>query len=75
MVVIQVEQQDPGDTTVQTCSPFQELDPIPVWQVQVGGHQRHLLVATSQLRQLDKTVRGRTCGQYSIVRPEPVVQC
>jgi hypothetical protein len=72
--LIQIEQQDPYDTVVQTGGSFQELDSVPVWQIQVGSHQRHLLAAASQPSQLGETVRGRTCGQYSIVRSKPAVQ-
>ena len=59
---------------VQTCGPLQELDPVPVRQVQVGGHQRHLLGAASQPPQLSETVCAETRRQYPIVRPEPTVQ-
>ena len=69
VVVIQVKQQDPRDTVVQTGGPLQKLHAIPIRQMQVGGHQRHLLAAASQLLQLGNSVGGRTCGQYSIVQP------
>jgi hypothetical protein len=72
--LIQVEQQDARDALVQTSGPLQELDPVPVWQVQVGGHQRHLLPHASQPGQFADRLGGRRCGQYPIVQSEPATQ-
>jgi hypothetical protein len=35
--LIQIEQQDPRDTAVHTGGSLQELDPVAVRQMQVGG--------------------------------------
>jgi hypothetical protein len=72
--LIQIEQQDPRDTAVHTGGSLQELDPVAVRQMQVGGYQRHVLAVASQHMKLGDTVRRRACGQYSIVRSEPAIQ-
>jgi len=54
---------------VQTGGLLQELDPVAVWQVQVGGYQRDVLAVASQHLKLGDTVRRRACGQYSIIDP------
>ena len=72
--LIQIKQQDPRDTAVQTGGALQKLDPVAVWQVQVGCYQRHMLAVASQHLKLGDTVSRRARGQYSIVRPEPTVQ-
>ena len=74
VVLIQVEQQDPCDTSVQTCGPLQELDPVPVRQVQIGGHQRHLLGTASQPPSSARPSAAEPAVSTPIVRPEPAVQ-
>jgi hypothetical protein len=58
VIVIRVEQQEPRDPVVESGGPLQELDPVPVGQVQVGGDQRRLFVGAGQRGQLGETVRG-----------------
>ena len=52
VVLVHIEQQDPGKTAVQTCGPFQELDPVAVRKVQVDRHKGQIVPAGSQRVQL-----------------------
>ena len=56
MVLVHVEQQDPGNTAVHTCGLLQELDSVAVRKVQVDRHEGYVLAAHSQRVQLRRAL-------------------
>jgi hypothetical protein len=74
VVLVHVEQQYPGDTAVQPGGSLQEADAVVVGQVQVGGHECHLLpVQGRPLKRGESGVR-RVGGHHPVVRHEPAGQ-